>query len=74
MRDAKPVSILLAIHFRLSIEMTPIIDAKKRYIKHVLYASVIITFMYVMVCTRLDLARRVNVVIRYMKSRKLTIG
>ncbi|KAL6340444.1 hypothetical protein AAG906_006108 [Vitis piasezkii] len=41
-------------------------DQKREYMSYVLYASVVGSIMYVMVCTKLDISHVVNVASRYM--------
>lgn len=56
MKDAKPVSAPLALHFRLLVEKTLAINVENRYMERVPYASAVKSLMYVMVCTLLNLA------------------
>ncbi|KAL5739747.1 hypothetical protein ACOSP7_028637 [Xanthoceras sorbifolium] len=66
MKNAKPVSTLLAAHFRLSTALSPKTDSEKRYMTRVPYSSAIGSIMYAMVCTRPDISHAVSVVSRYM--------
>ncbi|MCI81293.1 GDSL esterase/lipase 1-like, partial [Trifolium medium] len=61
MGNAKPVSIPLASHFRLSKEQSPQIEEEKELMAKTPYASVIGSLMYAMVCTRPDIGHAVGV-------------
>ena len=63
---SKPVSTLLAPHFKLSAMMSPSIDDAKRQMDHVSYANVVGALMYAIVCTRPDISHAVSIVSRYM--------
>ena len=64
--DAKSISTLLALHFKLKVTMSPTTVEKCEYITRVLYASAVSSLMYTMVCTRSDLSQAVSMVNRYM--------
>ena len=66
MNEAKPVSTLLDSHFKLSKEQSPKTEEERDDISKVPYASAIGSLMYVMVCTRPDIAHVVGVVSRFM--------
>ena len=68
MDKAKMVSSLLATHFKLSIERCPFTNAKKNHMERVSYTSKVGSLIYVMVCTRLDIAHVVNVAWRFMSN------
>ena len=68
MHNEKPVSTLLAIHFKLSKEMCPKTQEEIEYMSKVPYSSAVGSLMYAMVCTRLDIADAVGVVRRYMNN------
>ena len=68
MQNAKPVSIPLASHFKLSKEACPKTHEEMAYMTKVPYASVVGSLMYAMVCTRLDIAHAVGFVSRYMNN------
>ena len=53
---SKPVSTLLAPHFKLSASMSPKNDAEREYMSKVPYASAVGSLMYAMVCTRPDIS------------------
>jgi hypothetical protein len=58
----------LAIHFKLTKEMCPKTHEEIEYMSKVPYSSSIGSLMYVMVCTRLDIAHAVGVVSMYMNN------
>ncbi|KAL6323785.1 hypothetical protein AAG906_002253 [Vitis piasezkii] len=66
MNEAKPVSTPLGSHFKLSKEQSPKIEEERNHMSKVPYASAIGSLMYVMVCTRPDIAYAVGVVSRFM--------
>ncbi|KAE8711604.1 Detected protein of confused Function [Hibiscus syriacus] len=68
MQDANPVSTPLGVHFRLSKDQSPKTEEERAHIVKVPYASAIGSLMYVMVCTRPDIAQAVGAVSRYMNS------
>jgi hypothetical protein len=68
MQDAKLVSTPLANHFKLTKEMCPKTQEKIDYMSKVPYSSTVGSLMYVMVCTRPDIAHAVGVVRRYMNN------
>jgi len=68
MQNAKPVSIPLDSHFKLSKEMCPKTQEEMDYMSKVPYALAVGSLMYAMVYTRLDITHAVGVVRRYMKN------
>ncbi|RVW26208.1 Retrovirus-related Pol polyprotein from transposon TNT 1-94 [Vitis vinifera] len=68
MSKAKVVSSPLANHFKLSSRHNPSIDKEKEDMRKVLYASIVGSLMYVMVCTRPDIAYAVGVVSRFLSN------
>ena len=68
MQNAKPVSILLAIHFKLSKEECPKTQEEMAHMSKVPYASTVGSLMYAMVYTRPNIAHAVRFVSRYMKN------
>jgi len=66
--DTKPVNIPLGGHFKLSKAQEPKIEDEKAFMWKILYASVVDSLMYVMLCTRSNIAQAVGVVIRYMSN------
>ena len=65
---AKLVSILLASHFQLSKDQLPLTKQEWVYMVKVSYVFAIDNLMYVMVCTKLDIAHVVRVVTKYMNN------
>ena len=71
MNEAKLMSTPLDSHFKLSKEQSPKIEEEMDHMSKVPYTSAIGSLMYVMVCTRPDIAHTVGVVSRFMsKPRK----
>ncbi|KAL4582349.1 hypothetical protein LXL04_006896 [Taraxacum kok-saghyz] len=66
MENAKPVGTPLANHFKLSKRNCPSSKKEKEEMKGVPYTSAVGSLMYVMVCTRPDIAQAVGVVSRYL--------
>jgi len=67
MDNTKVVSCPLAAHFKLSTKQCPTTDEKKE-IRNVPYASAVGSLMYVMVCTRPDIAHAVSTVSIFMSN------
>ena len=68
MSDVKPVNVLLGGHFNLSKAQTSITEDEKALMSEVPYASAVGSLMYVIICTRSDIAQAVRVVARYMSN------
>ena len=68
LKNAKPISTPLAIHFKLSREMCPKTHEEIEYMYKVPYSSTIGSLIYVKVCTRPDISHAVGVVSRYMNN------
>ena len=68
MHNAKPVSIPLASHFKLSKEAYPKTQEEMAHMSKVPYASAVGSLMYAMVCTRPDISHAMGVVSRYMNN------
>jgi hypothetical protein len=68
MKNAKPVSTPLAIHFKLTKEMCPKTQEEIKYMSRVPYSSVVGSLMYAMIFTRPDIAHVVGVMSRYMNN------
>ncbi|XP_071728192.1 secreted RxLR effector protein 161-like [Rutidosis leptorrhynchoides] len=66
MDNSKPDSTPLAAHFKLSSALSPETEEEVEQMSHVPYASAVGSIMYVMVCTRPDIAQAVSVVSRYI--------
>ena len=68
MQNAKPVSTPLAIHFKLSKEMSPKTQEQIEYMSKVPYSSVVGSLIYAIMCTRPYIVHVVGVVRRYMNN------
>ena len=68
MSNSKPVSTLLACHFKLSSQQCPTSEKEKAEMKKIPYASAVGSLMYAMVCTRPDIAHAVGVVSRFLSN------
>ncbi|XP_060672707.1 wall-associated receptor kinase-like 10 [Ziziphus jujuba] len=68
MDKAKPVSIPLANHFKLSKRMCPSSKEEIEEMASVPYSSAVGSLMYAMVCTRPDIAHAVGVVSRFLSN------
>jgi hypothetical protein len=66
MASAKSVSTPLASHFKLSAASCPIDAVERGYMSKIPYDSAVGSLMYLMVCTRPDIAHAVGLVSRYM--------
>ncbi|KAL2248429.1 UNVERIFIED_CONTAM: Retrovirus-related Pol polyprotein from transposon TNT 1-94 [Sesamum indicum] len=66
MENAKPTSVPLAAYFQLSKEQSPKTDSKKAKMDKIPYSNVIGSIMYLMVCTRPDIAYAISCLSRYM--------
>ena len=66
MNEVKPVSTPLGSHFRLSKKHSPKIKEERDNMSKLPYALAIGNIMYVMVCTRPDIAHAVRLMNRYM--------
>ena len=66
MEKAKLVSTPLAAHFKLSAALSPKSEHEKKCMENVPYSSAVGSLMYLMVCTRPDIAQAVSVVSRYL--------
>jgi len=68
MADAKLVNVPLGGNFKLSEAQTSTTEDEKALICEVLYASVVGSLMYVMVCTRPEITQAIRVVSRYISN------
>ena len=68
MKSAKPVSTPLASHLKLSKHMCPTKKEEKEGMTKVPYTSAVGSLMYVMVCTRPDIAHALGVVSRFLEN------
>ncbi|XP_035842146.1 secreted RxLR effector protein 161-like [Helianthus annuus] len=66
MEGCKAVKTPIGAHFKLSLQDSPKTEHEERYMSSVPYANVVGSMMYLMVCTRPDLAYAVSVVSRYL--------
>lgn len=66
MKDAKASNTPLPLHMKLSIKGSPVLEKDKAYMIRLPYASAVGSLMYVMVCTRPNIANAIGVVCRYM--------
>ncbi|GKB43117.1 retrovirus-related pol polyprotein from transposon TNT 1-94 [Tanacetum coccineum] len=62
----KSVSVLLGVHFKVSLKDYSSSDWDMERMSKVLYANVVGILMYLMVCTRPDIAYTVSIVSRYL--------
>jgi ATP-binding cassette subfamily B (MDR/TAP) protein 1 len=67
-QDAKPRITPLGTHLKLSKAQAPKTQEERDYMATVPYSSTVGSLMYVMVCTRPDIAHAVGVVSRYMEN------
>lgn len=68
MSSCKSVSVPVGQHFKLSANQSPKTDKEKSDMAYVPYSSAVGSLMYLMVCTRPDLAHGMSLVSRYMSS------
>ncbi|KAE8715220.1 Heat shock 70 kDa protein 15 [Hibiscus syriacus] len=66
MQDCKSISTPISINFKLSSSMSPSSEEERMKMSRVPYASAVGSLMFVMICTRPDIAQAVGVVSRYM--------
>lgn len=64
----KPVSVSLASHFKLSTLQSPQTVVEKEHMLNIPYANAVGSLMYLIVCTRPDLAHSLSVVSKYMSN------
>ena len=62
----KPVSTPLTPHFKLSSSSYLISQKERDYMASILYASVVGSLMYIMLCTRPDISQAVSMISRCM--------
>lgn len=68
MHDCKLVRISLLVGSKFTLDMCPKFEDDFDDISNVSYASVVVSVMYAMVCTRLDIAQAVGIWIRFMSN------
>jgi Reverse transcriptase (RNA-dependent DNA polymerase) len=66
MEKIKVVSTPLATHFKLSAALSPKFDGERSCMEKVPYFSAVGSLMYLMVCTRPDIAQVVSVINKYL--------
>nr|GEU71590.1 retrovirus-related Pol polyprotein from transposon TNT 1-94 [Tanacetum cinerariifolium] len=64
--NGKSVKMSLGGHFKLSLKDCPVRDCDVERMSKVLYANAVGSLMYLMVCTRPDIAYAISVVSRYL--------
>ena len=67
-RSAKPISTLLASHFKLSASMSPSTDNERKQMENVPYANAVGAWMFTRDCTRPDISHTVSMVNKYMQN------
>jgi len=68
MDKARPVSVPLAEHFKLSTMQCPTSEEEKKKMSKVSYSSIVGNLMYAMICTRSNVAHVVGVVSRLLSN------
>ena len=68
MKEAKPVSMPLANHFKLSKRLCSTTYEEKERMMYVPYSSAVGSHMYAMVCTQPDIAHAVGLVSRFLSN------
>ena len=66
MQECKPVKVPIPVGVRISAEQCPKTQEEEEDMSHVPYASVVVSLMSPMVCTRPNIAHAVGVLSRYM--------
>jgi hypothetical protein len=66
MHESKPIKVHIPIGVNLSADQCPKTQEEEEDMSHVPYASAVGSLMYVMVCTRPDIAHAVGVLSRYL--------
>ena len=66
MQDSKLVKVPIPVGLMLSVEQCPKTQEEEEDMSRVPYASVVNSLMYVMVCTRLEIAHGVGVLNMFM--------
>jgi hypothetical protein len=68
MQDCKSVKVPILVGARITHEQCPKTQEEIGDMAHVPYASVVVSIMYVMVCTRPDIGHAMGVLSRYMST------
>ena len=66
MHDCNPISTPLPMNYKLSSSMSPSNEAKMMELPWTLYASVVESLIFVMICTRPDIAQAMGIVSWFM--------
>ena len=66
MHDCKSISTPLSVNFKLSSSMCPSNEAERKEMSRVLYASAVRSLMFVIICTRPNIAKVMRAVSWYM--------
>lgn len=66
MNNAKPTTVPLATHFKLSSNLSPTTKEEKEIMRKIPYVSAIGSIMYAMVCSRLEISHVVSLTRRFM--------
>jgi hypothetical protein len=66
MQESKPVKVPILVGVKLSADPCPKTQEEEEGMYHVPYASAVGSLMYAMVCTSLDIAHAMGVLIKYM--------
>lgn len=66
MINAKLTTILIVSHFKLSASYSPLTDEEKKEMEKVSHASALDSLIYLMICTRPDVAIGTSLVSHYM--------
>ena len=66
MENAKPASVPLGGHYKLSADQCPVTEQEKEEMINVPYSNAVGSIMYNMICTRPNLAYSISVLSRYM--------
>lgn len=64
--NSKPINLPLAPHFKLSVDLCPKTEEEALEMSDVPYSNIVGCLMYLMVCTRPDIASVVSLFSRYM--------
>ncbi|GJV97565.1 hypothetical protein Tco_1549142 [Tanacetum coccineum] len=73
MQDCKPILTPFPTNVKLSSKMSPSSEEERMEMSRVPYASAVGSLMFMMICTRRDIAHEVGVVSRYMAEPGLTV-
>jgi len=68
MNKEKPVSVPLAEHFKLNTMQCPTSEEEKKEVSKVPFSSVGGSLMYVMICTKPNIANAIGIVSRFLSN------